>query len=704
MNIEIAEPGRMTQSGSSLLRLIQNNDMPLLDLLVRESVQNSLDAHKPDSKYVNVAFSTGLFNSLEFVEHLDGITATMKARYPEKMQHFLAIRDSETVGLTGPLHYDDVTGSYGNLLKLVYEISKPQENAGAGGSWGLGKTVYFRIGIGMVLYYSRIKEQGHYSSRLAVSMVEDENSNDSIIPAYENKAKRGIAWWGEKIGKNKTHPVQDETVIARILKIFHIQPFAGNETGTLIIIPYIDQQKLLDSNCREHETLSEKSIKPYWQNKLEHYLEVAFQRWYAPRLDNSSYKYGPFLRAYVNEKEVLCTDTPLFYLAQKLYNYALSGESDGKYNWHGLEITLRTISLRGVLEKSAAGHVAFCKVSSAWLKETPPDNKYNPYVFANCDRQNPNVNPPVMMYCRKPGMVVSYETNGSWTEGITPTTQGEYIVGFFTIDSEVAFKETVNGEKLTLEEYIRKSELADHTSWSDYTLLGCKTPNPRIVNKVRAQITKSIAKAFEDTPVIAEKSVNVGWGKLFGDLLLPPVNFGKLPSIPAGPGGGGEVVAKERGAMLRINRNKVTFNTDGTVEFPFRLDVDNHYGMNCCQICAEVAAENNTMSASDWEDFTNTPLPFAIVSAKVTEIGQGKHMKNSQLNFHSESMEVEAAALKKIITLTKQTTGKEQWYGLNVVSDTDDAYSIKGTISVSSKDKSVKTGFKLGIVKQTAER
>ena len=46
MKIEIAEPGRMTQSGSSLLKLIQNNKTPILDLLVRESIQNSLDAQK----------------------------------------------------------------------------------------------------------------------------------------------------------------------------------------------------------------------------------------------------------------------------------------------------------------------------------------------------------------------------------------------------------------------------------------------------------------------------------------------------------------------------------------------------------------------------------------------------------------------------------------------------------------------------------
>ena len=62
MKIEIAEPGRMTQSGSSLLRLIQNNNMPVLDLLVRESIQNSLDAKKQGARFVDVQFLTGKFD------------------------------------------------------------------------------------------------------------------------------------------------------------------------------------------------------------------------------------------------------------------------------------------------------------------------------------------------------------------------------------------------------------------------------------------------------------------------------------------------------------------------------------------------------------------------------------------------------------------------------------------------------------------
>ena len=47
----------MTESGSSLLRLIQNQNIPVLDLLVREAFQNSLDAGDPKSGMDGVRIS-----------------------------------------------------------------------------------------------------------------------------------------------------------------------------------------------------------------------------------------------------------------------------------------------------------------------------------------------------------------------------------------------------------------------------------------------------------------------------------------------------------------------------------------------------------------------------------------------------------------------------------------------------------------------
>ena len=132
MKIEIAEPGRMTQSGSSLLKLIQNNDMPVLDLFVRESVQNSLDAKNDTDRYVTVKFKSGEFVKEKLNKELEGITDALNIRYSNEKYEFISIMDTNTVGLTGKLHYDDINDNrYGNLLKLIYEISKPQDAEGA---------------------------------------------------------------------------------------------------------------------------------------------------------------------------------------------------------------------------------------------------------------------------------------------------------------------------------------------------------------------------------------------------------------------------------------------------------------------------------------------------------------------------------------------------------------------------------------------
>ena len=101
MKIEIAEPGRMTQSGSSLLRLIQNNKTPVLDLLVRESIQNSLDAHKQGARSVTVEYLTGTFSSHKLGAELEGLSGALAKRFPADRCQYLAVCDSDTVGLTG---------------------------------------------------------------------------------------------------------------------------------------------------------------------------------------------------------------------------------------------------------------------------------------------------------------------------------------------------------------------------------------------------------------------------------------------------------------------------------------------------------------------------------------------------------------------------------------------------------------------------
>ena len=85
MKIEIAKLGRMSQTGSSLMTLYQDKQTPVLDLLAREAVQNSLDAgasvsiHAESKKYVEVRFLTGDFCPAKLNSILEGSTNALKS-------------------------------------------------------------------------------------------------------------------------------------------------------------------------------------------------------------------------------------------------------------------------------------------------------------------------------------------------------------------------------------------------------------------------------------------------------------------------------------------------------------------------------------------------------------------------------------------------------------------------------------------------
>lgn len=610
MKIEIAEPGRMTQSGSSLLRLIQNNNMPILDLLVRESIQNSLDAKKDDAQYVSVEFKTGIFDHGQLNQELEGITENLNDKFTEAKYKYLAICDTNTMGLTGPLYFDEVVNNkYGNLLKLVYEISKPQDAAGAGGSWGLGKTVYFRIGIGLVLYYSRIiNAHGEYESRLVASMVEDELKECTLIPAYEDKTKRGIAWWGKGKDKNVTCPITDEEEIRKILSYFNMQPYSGDTTGTSIIIPYIDEEALLKHNRTENEEFGE--VAPYWFNSLEDYIKIAVQRWYAPRLNNSKYKHGKYLRVLINETGISKSNMePVFEIVQSLYNRAIGHDGLEDILTLGLGNTnVQEIKLNKVLEKTCAGKVAYTKVPSELLKMNSPGNKPSPYIYLNCEVRDKDKNKPIVSYTRKPGMVVAYEDVGAWVDAIPSSSRGEYILAMFVLNSDNKLSE--QSEPMYLEEYVRQSEMADHTSWGDHNVA---KSNPKIVFKIQNQVKSKIAKEFVEIEE-NENRVNSGLGKMFGELLLPPQDFGKKASHSNKGSKSNKTVEKHKNVIFTLDNSKTKFTSEGLHTI---FKVSSKDLVKFISIELGIDSESGTISTEQWENGIGLAMPFEITKAVV---------------------------------------------------------------------------------------
>ena len=654
MKIEIAEHGRMSESGSSLLRLIQNQDMPLLDLLVREAIQNSLDAAKDDNP-VNVNFHTGSFTSSILNKHFEKIDNGLDERFDEKNgpYEFIEIRDSNTRGLTGPIRYSDVRNNdFGNLLKLVYEISKPQQTEGAGGSWGLGKTIYFRLGIGLVIYYSRIKEDEKYVSRLAACLVEDETKNESVIPYCENELRRGIAWWGRQDDNLKqcTIPIDDESEILQILSTFNLAPFSNEDTGTSIIIPYINRKKLLDETYAVNE---EKDSKPYWTNSIEMYLNVAVQRWYAPRLENRDFPFLPYLSVSINEEKIIPEKMlPLFRVVRELYIRTFSNDpDDNSFISKNENAKKEPIILRNVFDKDhVSGWLTFLKISAEDLKMTPPDNEKSPYhQISNKNVAMDNGNVPIIMYTRKLGMIVGYDYNGIWTHNMPRCSEKEFIIGLFTLNSgnRLKFPNTQQEESLALEEYIRQGEKADHASWIDRIIKG---RNLHIVQNMQKNIIRKITANYSEKKIDAPEKKNIALGHALANMLLPPSDFGKAASLPTKTGGvNGYIHGARKISYFKIIGNPV-YSID-KVSYNFEM----HVKQSSYILELLVATNLKKIGASSWEDSEEIGKKFPLSFVDFTIESYKKNSKfaletkcDAVINGTIDKMENESFAINKI--------------------------------------------------------
>ena len=664
MEIKYQEKGYSVMSGAPLLRQIQNEHTPTIDLLIRESVQNSLDAARKSSKTVYVNFMTGPFQTTELSPFLKGISSLLNQYYPGE-QEFLAIKDTGTVGLTGPVSITQTRNErFGNLQSLVYQIAKAQQSKGAGGSWGIGKTVYFRVGNGLVFYYSRIinNETRLYEERLAATLVEDENKPKLLV---DNPNRSGIAWWGEpdpeleKEGKEGTIPLIDSPEIHEILKVFGLQPMRDDETGTMIIIPFVDPGALLSQTLTEAEQLGEAAI-PYWKGNLSSCLKICLQKWYCPRLDNPEYSRitgNPVLQASVNGDAVReKTFLPLFQLIQRMYN----STPDHPLTFRGARINSEDILLRNAFEstggkKRSAGILSSVKVTEQELDMLPPENLPGPY--ADIDRDSPSeLNEPILAYMRRPGMVISYETDSTWTHSMPKAPHGEFIIAAFRSSQDTVLKKEFHTDEITtLEDYLRKTENADHMSWNDLDLNRRKTG---IVKKIRTNLINKISSHYKEAVQATDRRQNLSLGKIIGSKILPAEGSGYWDdrgggsSGPGGTGGDGDTSTPDiQGTMGTVTGFKMS--VCGAVEYrgsQVCIPVQLSFGKRDQGILSvAVQTEAGRRTADYWAKNVGTLYPVWIDALEINRIEKGRK------KFRNTHAEPEAGSVESMAEIHNST-------------------------------------------------
>lgn len=574
MIAKIHERSNMSFTGSKVLKSIMDTTTPGMDILVRESIQNSMDAVLDNASYGRVSFNYGVFSSEDLSCKLDLIDQKLNTFYPNKTYEFLAISDTNTCGLLGEPYFDpdDETTPH-NLYNLVYDFMNGKDDENAGGSWGIGKSVYYRYGAGICFYYSRTYENNRYIHKLAGALIQDEKKNECLL----GKKSSGIAFFGNLNEQNLSIPIYNEIEINEFLSVFNLKTFENDRTGTIVIIPYLNKKELIGHRIN-HNSCS-------WDNDVIQSLKMAIQRWYFPKLNNKKYN-GKYLICGINNEKLELNE--FFAVLQDLYNEDYENAS--------YENIVHKNICNG---KEVLGRLKYKKFSKDELcVETAPNNLPSPYVMLDIEEDSLEGNQEILFYTRKPGMIITYDVDKFGKFNIM---NDEYLLGIFVLNDDLVIENEYLGK------YIRLTEKANHKEWldgnfQDFTYYSKNKPFTKICNSIK----RKLSEQFLVNNVINLEGANSLYQKKLGKKLMPPEDYGDKPqpqkrAFPPGPKIPG--VTKTKQITLYFNGFKEEYLS---YSFEVLLKPQEHFE---CELNVKTA--NKVYSFNEWEKFGfNLPCIF----------------------------------------------------------------------------------------------
>ncbi len=556
----------MTSAALALKALSPPEHMTLLDVTVRELIQNSLDA-KHDEQTVSVSFDWLKPSPQQqhfWKESIGGDSRGTLGHWIFNQLgndwNLLRIKDEGTVGLGGSVIPSGAGGGEHRFNRIAFQFGVPNGDAHAGGSWGLGgKTIVFRLepDAGLVAYFSKPVDG---IPRLILCHCFDHNHQEQEQKTpFAQTCCYGFAWWGEPSEGGPVQGVEGDRAIylARGMGFDIPDDASALLPGTQILVP-IRTRQLRELVARERETdIYVQDSPDLLRLKAADQLLSAVQRWYWPRLNCRAAGPDFCTRADLkvtvgnwDEAEGLLrrrspnghSENSAFYrLLENLYRktFQASDSHAIQPDKHGRPVLGRLAKLNSADENDL---VAFGRERRALGLDGDGTNFW------------------VIAHIRDAGMVVSYRlmpsmVNGAGKPGVLTNQDGSMhiavarVIGTQMVDCAPPDHPY---RRRSLEEIFRITEDAAHSSWSCQRLIEKRDKigswPQHLLSAFHRKTYEILAPATVAPPPKDGSSGNPLYrlAQSLGASLLP-LGFGEGPSGHRGGGGGGSEGGSEGG-------------------------------------------------------------------------------------------------------------------------------------------------------------
>lgn len=214
--------------------LLGKSNLTPLEILIRETAQNSWDARLKDSiPSYSISLRTINGDALRLSEifPITDQDTNFSSVLSRRQLQAIEISDRNTVGLDGPVdmapHGNDSLSK--NFEDLIYKVGVPRQDGKGGGTYGFGKTATYSFSeIGTVAFWTRCyNEDGKLEDRFIVSAFREQYVDN-------DRQYTGRHWWGTK-HNNHIFPLQGEAARELGEYLFETR-FEDQQTGTSLLI------------------------------------------------------------------------------------------------------------------------------------------------------------------------------------------------------------------------------------------------------------------------------------------------------------------------------------------------------------------------------------------------------------------------------------------------------------------------------------